>query len=122
MSLARSGQGKGYAVREDEIGRFKGKGFLREGADSPYQGADSPRRGEMAEGQSGAGRWAKPKGGRDQPPLRKARIGTDGRVWDPPLQGAGRADPPGAAGYAPPPQQTPAPPLISGGQGRKVVS
>ena len=47
---------------------------------SPCQGADSPRRGEMAEGQSGAGRWAKPKGGKDRPPLRKARIGTDGRA------------------------------------------
>ena len=25
------GRGEGYAVREDEIGRFKGMGFLREG-------------------------------------------------------------------------------------------
>ena len=38
------GRGERYEVREDEIGRFKGMGFLREGA-------DSPRRGEMAEGQ-----------------------------------------------------------------------
>ena len=52
------GRGERYEVREDEIGRFKGMGFLREGADSPYQEADSPyqeadspRRGEMAEGQ-----------------------------------------------------------------------
>ncbi|RHR08113.1 hypothetical protein DWX58_09820 [Pseudoflavonifractor sp. AF19-9AC] len=32
------GRGEGYAVREDEIGRFKERGFQRGEADSPYQG------------------------------------------------------------------------------------
>ena len=45
------GRGERYEVREDEIGRFKGMGFLREGADSPYQGEMSRRdkRGRVLE-------------------------------------------------------------------------
>ena len=37
------GRGEGYAVREDEIGRFKERGFQRGEADSPYQGEMSRR-------------------------------------------------------------------------------
>ena len=37
------GRGEGYAVREDEVGRFKEGGFQRGEADSPYQGEMSRR-------------------------------------------------------------------------------